>query len=75
MHFRLLLIALLSSLAVIFLIQNVTVVEIRFLFWTLSMSRSLLIFFLFAIGVIVGWLLHSYSMHRRKRAAMNTHES
>ena len=56
----------LAGLAVLFTVQNATVVDIRFLFWTLSMSRSLLIFFLLAIGVIVGWLLHGYSMHRTK---------
>jgi lipopolysaccharide assembly protein A len=67
MNFKLILSAILAGLAVIFIIQNTAVVDIRFLFWTLSMSRLLLFFFLLAIGVILGWLLHGYSMHRTKK--------
>ena len=67
MNVKLILILVLAGLAVLFTVQNVAVVDIRFLFWTLSMSRSLLMFFLLAIGVIVGWLLHGYSMHRNKK--------
>ena len=28
------------------------------------MSRSLLIFFLLAVGILTGWLLNSYMTHR-----------
>ena len=55
----------LAGLAVIFIIQNVAVVEIRFLFWTFAMSRSLFMIFLLVIGIVVGWLLNSY-YHLRK---------
>jgi len=67
MNFKLILTLILVGFAVLFIFQNVVVVEIRFLFWTLSMSRSLLLFFLLAIGVIIGWLLHGYSLHRKKK--------
>ena len=67
MNFKLILALILAGFAVIFIVQNVVVVEIRFLLWTLSMSRSLLMFFLLAIGVIIGWLLHSYSLHQKKK--------
>jgi hypothetical protein len=30
------------------------------------MSRSLLMFLLVAIGIIIGWFLHSFFKHRRK---------
>ena len=53
----------LAGLVVLFVIQNVSVVEIRFLFWTFAMSRSLFMIFLLVIGIIVGWLLHSYYLH------------
>ena len=56
----------LAGLAVIFIVQNVTVVEVRFLFWTLPISRSLLIFFALAIGIIVGWTLRGVSASRRE---------
>lgn len=54
----------LAGLAILFVIQNVAVVEIRFLFWSFSMSRSLFMIFMLTIGLIVGWLLHSYYLHR-----------
>lgn len=64
MHPKLIISLLLSALALIFILQNVTVVEVRFLFWSLAMSRALWMLLLLAIGVIVGWLLHSYAQHR-----------
>lgn len=54
----------LTGLTVLFVTQNVAIVEIRFMFWEISLSRSLLIFFLLAIGIMIGWLLHSYLAHR-----------
>jgi lipopolysaccharide assembly protein A len=68
MNYKLILILVLSGLTVLFIIQNVVVVEVRFLFWSIAMSRSLLMFFLIAIGMIIGWLLHSFFIRRRDRA-------
>ena len=69
MHFKLVLSLVLAGLAVLFVVQNVTVVEVRFLLWGLDMTLSLLIFLLFAGGLTVGWLLHSYWAYRRKASA------
>jgi uncharacterized integral membrane protein len=68
MHFKLVLSLVLAGLTVLFIVQNVAVVEVRFLFWALSMSLSLFVFLLFAIGAVMGWLLHSYSQHRGERS-------
>lgn len=65
MNFKLVSSLILAGLAVLFIIQNVAVAEIRFLFWTLSMSRSLLMFFILAIGIVLGWRLHSLMMYRQ----------
>jgi putative membrane protein len=64
MNYKLILMLIPSCLAVLFVIQNVAVVEIRFLFWSIQMSRSLLMLFLVAIGIIIGWFLHSLFKHR-----------
>lgn len=48
----------------IFIVQNASVVDIKFLFWTLSMSRSLMIFFVLSIGIVIGWL--SSGLFRKK---------
>jgi len=57
----------LITLATIFIVQNVDVVELRFLFWTMSMSRSLMFVFLVLIGIAVGWLLRGHMMNKTKR--------
>jgi lipopolysaccharide assembly protein A len=64
--FKLVLSLILALLAVLFVVQNVAVVEVRFLLWGLHMTLSLLIFLLFGCGIIVGWLMHSYWAYRRK---------
>ena len=68
MNFKLLASLVLTCFLVLFITQNVEVVEIRFMFWQLSMSRSLLIFFLLTIGVLVGWLMNSLFTHRSNKS-------
>ena len=54
-------------LLLIFIVQNAVVVELHFLFWTLSMSRSLIIIFSIVIGTVIGWLLSSFVHHARNK--------
>lgn len=68
MNLKLILILILSSLAVVFIAQNVAVVEIGFLFWRASMSSALLIFFTLMIGFFLGWFLHSYLLYRKSKS-------
>jgi putative membrane protein len=65
MSFKLVLILILASLAVIFIVQNVAAVEVSFLLWSISMSRALLIFFTLVTGIILGWFLNSYFQYRK----------
>lgn len=67
MNFKLALVLILSSMAVLFIAQNVAVVEIGFLYWRASMSSSLLIFFTITTGFLLGWFVHSYLVYRRSR--------
>ncbi|MGA2331190.1 MAG: LapA family protein [Syntrophales bacterium] len=69
MNLKLILVLILTSLAVIFIIQNAAVFDVRFLFWNVSMSRALLIFFLLIIGIALGWFLHSYLSYRKSKDA------
>ena len=64
---KLILGAVLIGLALVFTLQNTQVVEVRFLFWKLSMSQVLLIFLLLASGALLGWLAGSASRHRSRR--------
>jgi putative membrane protein len=67
MNLKLVLIFVIASLVVIFITQNAAVVDVRFLFWNVSMSRALLIFFLLILGIALGWLLHSYLSYRKSK--------
>lgn len=53
-------------LLIIFIIQNTEVVNVRFLFWGLSLSRVLMIFLVFLSGGVVGWVANTvYRSHRK----------
>ena len=60
------LILVLVGVVLLFTLQNTQVVEVRLLFWTLSMSRVLLIFLLLAVGAILGWVANSTFRHRAR---------
>ena len=67
MNFKITLIVILVCLALIFLAQNIQVVTVSFLFWEVSMSRAVLLFFSLLIGFIIGWFLHSYLAYRKDK--------
>ena len=56
----------LVALVLIFVVQNTQVVEFRFLVWTISMSRALMLFATLAIGIFAGWLL-TFSRHKKEQ--------
>jgi len=66
MNMKLVLSLIMAGLVVLFIVQNVTVVEVRFLFWTLSMSRALLMFFILAIGIVIGWSIPGLLVSQRE---------
>lgn len=67
MTFTLVVTLLLTGLVAIFIVQNVAAVEVSFLFWSLSLSRALLIFFIFIIGFLSGWFLNIYFHYRKTK--------
>lgn len=70
MNLKLYFILVLIALASIFIVQNVEVVELRFLFWTLAMSRALLFVFLVLVGIALGWFLRGHFVHKAEDNAM-----
>jgi uncharacterized integral membrane protein len=67
MNTKLLITLFLIALAAIFIVQNVEVVEVRFLFWKMAMSRALMFVFLVLIGVATGWLLRGHTLRKSKK--------
>ena len=65
MNLKLITILSLIALGAIFIVQNAEVVELRFLFWTMSMSRALMFVFLMLIGIVIGWLLHGHMLRTK----------
>ncbi|MGB5324575.1 MAG: LapA family protein [Pseudomonadales bacterium] len=66
MHKKLITTVILSLLAVLFIIQNAEIVQIKFLLWEVYMSRSLLVVLLVMIGALIGWFSHAIFRHSRK---------
>jgi len=65
MSYKLIIGLIFVCLIVVFIVQNAAIVEIQVFFWTIAMSRVLLMVILLAIGVLVGWLLKTYWGLRR----------
>lgn len=63
MKIKLIAVFILILLAVIFIVQNATVVDVRIFFWVISISRVLLMFIILIIGILAGFLLNSYLRH------------
>jgi len=63
----------LAALVLVFIIQNAAVVELHFLFWTLSMSRSLMILFVLFIGLVIGWLVGSHFQRKPQKEDKPVH--
>jgi len=51
-------------LVVLFTLQNTETVPISFLFWEFHISRALMIFMVFVIGVLVGLFASSHYLKR-----------
>ncbi|WDT77312.1 MAG: LapA family protein [Candidatus Manganitrophus sp.] len=51
-------------LVILLVLQNVEPVTLQFLLWSFSLSRALMFFIIFALGIIVGWALGSLSRGR-----------
>lgn len=66
MNLKLAIALIVAGLLVIFMIQNYQVVELRFLFWELEMSRAILFFAVFAAGMLSGWLISSVGARRHR---------
>jgi len=59
MNYKQMISLVLAGLTVLFILQNIAVVNINFIFWTFLVSRSVLIFLVLVIGIAIGWLLRS----------------
>lgn len=66
MHYKLIAVLVLAGLALLFIVQNVAGMEIQFLFWSIQMPRSLMIFLVLGVGILIGWFLNSFLAYRKR---------
>lgn len=66
MNFKLISGLIIVCLILIFIIQNIAIVEIRLVFWTIEISLALLILILLSLGMVAGWLLNDYFKYRKR---------
>ena len=66
MNIKLISAIVLVGIVLIFVIQNATVVEVKLFFWAVEISRALLMFVVFAVGIIVGWFSNSFLNFQRQ---------
>jgi uncharacterized integral membrane protein len=66
-NFKLIALLTLIFVATLFLIQNTQVADINILIWTYSMSVSLVVVSILLIGILLGWFLKSYTVHKKKK--------
>ena len=69
---RNILFACLIVFVLIFVVQNTQVVEFRFLVWTISLSRALMLFGALAVGVVAGWLLRMPKQKKEQQGQSKT---
>tara|TARA_R110001606_G_C15404643_1_gene654164 strand:- start:42635 stop:42838 length:204 start_codon:yes stop_codon:yes gene_type:complete len=66
MNFKLGISVVIACFILIFVFQNTAIVEVKFLLWSLTMSRSLLILLFVGVGIIIGWLLKGHVVFKVK---------
>lgn len=66
MNSKLVITLILIAAVSVFIVQNADVVELRFIFWKISMSRSLMFVFLMLIGIAIGWFLRGHMLHKKE---------
>ncbi len=66
MNFKLISSIILIGILLIFVIQNATVVEVKLFFWSIEISRALLMFIVFSVGIIIGWFANSVLNFQRE---------
>jgi len=76
MQVKKILIGILLFLLLLIIVQNLTVVEVKFLFWEMGVNLLLVILMPFLIGIVVGWLFRSlYSRQKREQADKSINKS
>ena len=56
MTFKRIVLMIIAILFAVFILQNAQVVEVRFLTWSITASRAIVLLVAFFVGLLFGWL-------------------
>ncbi len=68
MNYKLFCILVLAFLTAVFIFQNASEIDVKFLIWSVHMSQVLLMAIIFAIGILLGLLFSSYLRLRNRHS-------
>jgi lipopolysaccharide assembly protein A len=71
--FKISCIVVLLVLAAVFIYQNTAVMQLNFMFWSVSMSACLMLLVVLFTGIIIGLLLSLLTARRKSRRATEGH--
>ena len=54
------------GIVVLFTLQNIVTVQVTFLLWTMELPRALLLFIVFSLGMLVGYVVKSTHTNARR---------
>jgi uncharacterized integral membrane protein len=54
-------------LVIVFMVQNVEVVDITFLAWTMHLPRAIMILIVFVLGIGVGYVAHGIRARKKEK--------
>jgi len=63
---KMVIVLILFILLTVIIIQNSNAADVHLLFWKISMSMIILIFFAALIGFVIGYLAHHFVMERKR---------
>jgi uncharacterized integral membrane protein len=54
-------------LVIVFMVQNVETVDIKFLAWSVSIQRAVMILIVFVVGIGIGFVIRSIGYRKKKK--------
>ncbi len=66
MSFKKIFIYLIVGIAALFIVQNMSMVEIRFFFWSFALPLAIFLPVMLLVGFLIGWLWHTPGHNEKK---------
>jgi uncharacterized integral membrane protein len=61
-------------IVIVFMVQNVEVVEVSFLTWSVSIPRAIMILIVFVVGIGLGFVVRSIGYRKKKKKVQRQEE-